>query len=72
MFTKSKLISMNYDRQYASSSWIKNIDNNADNNKLFKIYATNNASISTGREYISLPADKVLTEEDYKKYNIMK
>jgi len=71
MFTKSKLISMNNDRQYASFPWIKNIDN-ANDNKLYKIYATNNASISTGREYISLPADKVLTAEDYRKYNIMK
>ena len=72
MFTKSQLLRMNNDRSYASSHWIKNIDNKSDDKELFKIYATNNASISTGREYISFPAKKVLTPEDYIKYNIMK
>lgn len=72
MFTKSQLISMNYDRQFASSPWIKIIDNNSDNSKLFKLYATNDVSISTGRISVAFSADKVLTEEDYRKYNIMK
>lgn len=30
MFTKSQLLRMNNDRSYASSHWIKNIDNKSD------------------------------------------
>jgi hypothetical protein len=70
---------MNYDKKYFSSPWIKNADylnsNNLDkldNNKLYKLYATKNASLSSGREYIALPADKILTNQDISKYNIQK
>jgi hypothetical protein len=72
MFTKSQISNMNNDRKYASSPWIKSTENNSDDKELFKLYATNNASISTCREYISLPANKILTPKDYIKYNIMK
>jgi hypothetical protein len=71
MFTKSQLNSMNYNRQYSSGRWI-NTDNSLDDNKLYKLYATGNATISSGREYIALPSDKILTENDYVKYNIQK
>lgn len=72
MFSKSQLITMNYDKKYSSSGWIKNINSNLDDKKLFKLYATTNASLSSGREYIALPSDKILTANDYIKYNIMK
>ena len=35
-----------------------------------KIYATGNASIGTGKEYIALPANKKLTQEERIRYNI--
>ena len=69
-FSKSTLERMNYDRSYGNN-WIQNL-NNIDSNKDVKIYATGNSSISSGRIYIALPADKVLSREDYIKYNIMK
>lgn len=73
MFTKTELYNMNYDPKYSSTGWIKNIDNkNIDDKKLYKLYATNNSSISTGTEYIALPADQVLSTNDYLKYNISK
>lgn len=70
IFSKSTLERMNYDRSYGNN-WIQNL-NNIDSNKDVKIYATGNSTISTGRIYIALPADKVLSREDYIKYNIMK
>lgn len=74
MFTKRELLNMNYNKKYSSSGFIKNIENNncVDDNKSFKLYATNKASLSSGREYIALPSDKILTNSDYLKYNIMK
>jgi len=70
MFTTSKLINMNNDKNYSSYSWIKNI-NNLDDNKLYNIYPTNNSSLR-GREYIAIPSDISLSPQDYNKYNIMK
>ena len=61
---------MNYDKKYSSVGWIKNI-NEINDDKLFKLYATNYSSLS-GREYIALPSDKILTDNDYFKYNIFK
>jgi hypothetical protein len=72
MFTKNQLLSMNSDKKYSSFGWITNIDNVKDDNKLYKLYATNNASLSSGREHIALPSDKILTANDYLKLNIMK
>ena len=71
MYTTSKLISMNYDRKYSSVGWIKNI-NNLDDNKIYSLYATKDSSLGSGRKYIALPADKILNDDDYFKYNIMK
>ena len=71
MYTKNQLLQMNSDTKYNSvGGWIKNIEN-IDDKKLFKLYATNNSSLS-GRQYIALPSDKNLTTNDYLKYNIMK
>ena len=71
MFTKRKLVTMNYDTQYSSVGWIKNI-NDLDDSKLYNLYATKNAALSSGREYIALPSDQILTDNDYLKYNITK
>ena len=75
MFTKSQLKNMNYDMRFSSSPWITIIENkNTDNSNydLYKLYPTNNNSISTGREYVALPADKILSFSDCSKYNISK
>lgn len=71
MFSKSQLLNMNSDTKYSSSGWIKNI-NDIDDTKLFKLYATKNASLSSGRQYIALPSNMSLTTADYSKYNIIK
>ena len=71
MFTKTEIQNMNNNETFSYKEWIINIDN-LDDNKLYKIYPTNNLSISNGRIYISLPSDIILTEYYYKKYNIMK
>ena len=77
MFTKSQLNNMNYDMRFSSSPWItiiedKNTNTYKENNDLYKLYPTNNCSISTGREYIALPFDKILSPTDLIKYNIDK
>jgi hypothetical protein len=77
MFTKTQLNNMNYDMRFSSSPWIKiiaekNTDIYKENNDLYKLYPTNNSSISAGREYIALPFDKILSSNDYIKYNIDK
>ena len=75
MFTKSQLNNMNYDMRFSSSPWITIIvdkNTNKENDNLYKLYPTNNSSISTGREYIALPFDKILSSNDYIKYNIYK
>ena len=71
MFSRSQILNMDRDTKYSSSSWIKNKET-LDEKPLYKLYATNKASISSGREYIALPANKILTREDYQKYDIMK
>ena len=71
MFTKCQLLNMNCDKKYSSVKWIKNVEN-IDDSKLYILYATKNASFASGREFIPLPHDKILTNDDYVKYNIMK
>jgi hypothetical protein len=68
---------MNYDMRFSSSPWIKiieskNTDTYKEDSDLYKLYPTNKYSISTGREYIALPADKILSFSDFSKYNISK
>jgi len=71
MYSKSQILNMDRDHKYASSSWIKNKET-LDNNTLYTLYATNKASISSGRSYIALPSKMILTSADYLKYDIMK
>ena len=71
MFTKSQLKNMNYDMRFSSSPWITIIENkNTDNSNydLYKLYPTNNSSQS----FIAFPIDKVLSYNDFVKYNISK
>jgi hypothetical protein len=68
---------MNYDMRFSSSPWIKiiadkNTNTHKENDDLYKLYPTNNCSISAGREYIALPFDKILSPSDLLKYNIDK
>ncbi len=69
-YTKTELNKLNCNRKYGPN-WIitdlslKHTDNN------FKLYSTGDATISAGRIYIALPANKVLTDSDKQKYNIM-
>ena len=75
MFTKSQLNNMNYDMRFSSSPWIKIIENKNTNNDdydLYKLYPTNNYSVSTGREYIAVPIDKTFSSTELLKYNIDK
>jgi|LakMenE18May11ns_1017448.scaffolds.fasta_scaffold9782861_2 hypothetical protein len=75
MFTKSQLNNMNYDMRFSSSPWIKIIENkntNKDDYDLYKLYPTNNYSVSTGREYIAVPIDKTFSSAELLKYNIDK
>ena len=71
MFSKSQILNMDRDSNYSSSTWIKNKETLSDNTS-YILYATNKASISSGREYIALPNTMNLTNADYIKYNIMK
>lgn len=71
MYSKSQLIKMNNDPKYSSFSWINNI-NNLDDNKLYNLHATTDASISCGRKYIAIESNVKLSTQDYDKYNIMK
>ena len=49
-------------------NWISNLENV---NKSVKLWATGNATISSGRVYIAFPADKILTPQEKLKYNII-
>lgn len=68
-FDKSTLEKMNMDPKFGSN-WIKNLDS-VNSTEDIKLYATRNASIRTGREYIALPANKKLTQEERIIYNII-
>jgi len=61
--------------RFSSSPWIKIIENkntNKDDYDLYKLYPTNNYSVSTGREYIAVPIDKTFSSAELLKYNIDK
>jgi hypothetical protein len=67
-YSKSKLLEMNSNRTLGFN-WIMNIENIKDN-ELAKLYPTGNAGVSSGRLYVALPANKVITKELIEKYNI--
>ena len=71
LFSKSQLDYMNYDKKYGCN-WIKYDDNIKTNYKTeFKLFATGDYTMSSGRIYIALPADKTLSAADKIKYNII-
>ena len=51
---------------------IENKNTNKDDYDLYKLYPTNNYSVSTGREYIAVPIDKTFSSAELLKYNIDK
>jgi hypothetical protein len=68
-YTKAQLIELNNDSKYGYTDWIKNIDK-INNNELVNIYPTGEI-LSSGRIYIALPSNIVLTSELKKKYNLI-
>jgi len=75
-YSKSQLYDMNLNYKYGPG-WIK-INQNANSNintniskDNYKLYATGDSNISSGRIYIALPASEIITEELKRKYNIM-
>ncbi len=72
-YSKSQLYDMNLNYKYGPG-WIKINQNANDNTHIkdnYKLYATGDSNISSGRIYIALPASEVITEEVKRKYNIM-
>ena len=67
-YTKAQLIELNNDTKYGTN-WIKNIDK-INNNEMVNIHATGDILLS-GRIYIALPSNIVLTSELKKKYNLI-
>ena len=70
-FTKEEITILNSNYPWNYSINTSQIKDNANKNDKFCLYPTGNASITSGREYISLPANKVLTPQDKIKYNLI-
>lgn len=68
-YTKAQVIELNNDSKYGYTDWIKNIDK-INNNEMVNIHATGDILLS-GRIYIALPSNIVLTSDIKKKYNII-
>jgi ActR/RegA family two-component response regulator len=69
-FYKYQLVRLNSNPKYGYN-WISNLENMRSNEKI-KLYPTGYNSSTTGRVYIALPADKILSKEDIITYNILK
>ena len=67
-YTKAQVIELNNDSKYGFN-WIKNIDK-INNNELVNIHPTGEILLS-GRIYIALSSNIVLTSELKKKYNLI-
>lgn len=65
-YSKTKLFQLNSEFGY---KWIINIENIKDN-QLAKLYPTGNANIYSGKLYVALPVNTVITKELITKYNI--
>lgn len=66
-FNASQISSVNYDMKYGCQNWITTVSNSS--NGEYKLYATGDADLN-GRKYVALPANKKVTDEDRRKYNI--
>ena len=67
-YTKAQVIELNNDSKYGTN-WIKNI-NKINNNEMVNIHPTGEI-LSSGRIYIALPSNIVLTSDIKKKYNLI-
>ena len=67
-YTKTEVIELNNDTKYGTN-WIKNI-NKINNNEMVNIHPTGEI-LSSGRIYIALPSNIVLTSDIKKKYNLI-
>ena len=67
-FTKGEIYNLNVNYPWKNCI---NTSQLKENNKKYVLYATGHASIGSGREYISLPADKVLSKKDKIKFNLI-
>ena len=70
-FSKSTLNHMNFNSKYGIN-WITFDQHDKNNmNNEFKLYATGDYALNSGRIYIALPTNKILTYSDKIKYNII-
>ena len=67
---KTEIHKLNYTSS-CGSNWIIPDNNLTNSHNEFKLYPTGDATISAGRIYIALPANKKLTNSDKQKYNII-
>jgi len=70
-FSNIQLQVMNYDQKYGSDWITYETNNHINKNNDYKLYATGDYNMSSGRIYIALPANKALTHSDKIKYNII-
>jgi hypothetical protein len=66
-YTQSSLQNLNI--QYGPG-WITNIRSTSYKEK-YTLYPTGNYSVDTGRDYVAIPTNKILTPEDKRKLNII-
>jgi len=70
VYSKQKLEYMNYDSKYGGP-WIT-FANDVSKTNEYKLYATNQfCNLTSGREYIAIRADKVITKDDIIKYDLV-
>jgi len=75
VFTKEELYKMNNDSKYGFNwinlTFVNHINDNSKNIK-YKLYPTGNVKdINVGREYIAFQEDKVLTQDEKIRYNLL-
>jgi hypothetical protein len=70
IYSKNTLETMNLDKKYGYSPWITNL-NNINSKDDVVMYPTGDYTLSSGRIYIALPANKKLTQLEKEKYNII-
>ena len=68
-FYKNELSKMNCNYPWTGS--IKFDEKSHNDDTLYELHATGFADISTGRQYIALPANLKITEDIKKQYNLL-
>ena len=71
-YSTNELHRMNYNSKYGSN-WIIKDDKLTNQNQKneFKLYATGDATISSGRIFIALPSDTIIDAKIKQKYNLI-